>query len=664
MKLILIIARNKGMQTRLSSHFSSVLIGLALLVLFVMMGSSRAAELNGPTDSERTIVHLLDYLSKDYGSTVKNGKISNASEYAEQVEFAKAIEESARTSKTLKTAGLPGQALTKSIEELNVKILSKRPGEEVAALAIAIQKQAINLLGISQAPAKLPNLMQGQKLYADNCVSCHGVTGHGDGPAGKSLEPKPADFFNAERMNQLSAFQAFNTIHLGVAGTAMVAHSHLSTDDTWNLAFYILSLRHGPLLGEQPATEEMKSTAFLARIASLTESELSQSLGEEAFKKLRTTPIRIETTEGENRKTFAVARTHLASALSEYKTGNVEAAKNFAIRAYLEGIEVYEPELKANDSKSVPKIESAMAAVRGSIQSKEAAPSVERSIQAALETLQVYEPLLAPKALSPIVIGVSSASIVLREGFEAVFIIIALLGALAAMGMRSAAIYIHGGWIFALLLGFLCWPFSNELMKMSGASREMMEGTLSLVAVVVLIAVGFWLHQRSEAKRWQAFLKSQVQDVVQSNRRFALAVLSFIAVFREAIETVLFLRALTLESGTEATRSMAIGVILAIVATILIAFAMLRYSKRFPVAKLFSIAAGVMAFTAILLTGKGIHSLQEAGRLGITSIGEFRADFLGLYPSLETLVAQGAIVAIISILWLWTRSQSHEIVAQ
>lgn len=662
MKLILIIATSECMRTRILPHLPRALIGLILLSIFIPAGRASAEEAT-TTDSDRTIIHLLDYLSKDYGETVKDGKVVDAFEYAEQVEFSKTIEESAQKSKAIQAAGLTGQALLRSVDELQKKIANKHPGHEVSALAIAIQKQTISLLGISQAPSRWPDLARGQALYAENCASCHGVTGHGDGPAGEKLEPKPADFFNAARMNQLSAFQAFNTIHLGVSGTAMNPYTQISTDDTWNLAFYVLSFRHGALTSPGTLAEEMKSPAFLARIASQTEAELSKALGPETLSKIRTTPVLTAENTG-SRKSFAVARENLMRALENYQTGNVEQAKSRAIHAYLDGVEVHEPELRANDAKSVPKIEAAMAAVRGSIQAKKPPVDVEKNIREALATLDAFEPLLAPKTLSPAVIGISSASIVLREGFEAVFIIIALLGALSAMQMRGAAIYIHVGWILALALGFLCWPFSNELMKMSGASREMMEGVLSLVAVVVLLAVGFWLHQRSEAKRWQAFLKSQVEEVVQSNRRAALALLSFIAVFREAIETVLFLRALTLESGARATQAMAIGVVLAIAATLVIAVLMLKYSRRFPVSKLFSIAAAVMAFTAILLTGKGVHSLQEAGRLGITTIGEFRADFLGLYPSLESVVAQVAIIAVISILWLWTRRQSHEIVTQ
>lgn len=73
------------------------------------------------------------------------------------------------------------------------------------------------------------------------CISCHGTKGLGDGVADKGLNPAPTNFHEAE----LSPLQAYNVTKLRIEGTEMVAYDHLSENELWDVAFYVLSRAFG-----------------------------------------------------------------------------------------------------------------------------------------------------------------------------------------------------------------------------------------------------------------------------------------------------------------------------------------------------------------------------------------------------------------------------------
>jgi high-affinity iron transporter len=81
----------------------------------------------------------------------------------------------------------------------------------------------------------------------------------------------------------------------------------------------------------------------------------------------------------------------------------------------------------------------------------------------------------------------------------------------------------------------------------------------------------------------------------------------------------------------------------------LIAWAMLRLSARLPIAKFFAYSAALIAVLAVVLSGKGVAALQEAGMFGVTPLAGFpRSVMLGLYPTLETLLAQAAMIVLLA----------------
>ncbi len=76
-------------------------------------------------------------------------------------------------------------------------------------------------------------------LYAQQCASCHGAEGRGDGPAGWALDPKPTNFHDPGRQSRRSVQSLYATISQGVDGTAMAAFGSLPDADRWALAFHV-----------------------------------------------------------------------------------------------------------------------------------------------------------------------------------------------------------------------------------------------------------------------------------------------------------------------------------------------------------------------------------------------------------------------------------------
>lgn len=624
---------------------------LVAVLLFSMFSAQAAVSERSP----RFLVHLLDYLAKDYGGAVANGKVLSESEYHEQLEFA---ESALGTSKELAEIRSTSE-IEKKIASLSRLIKSKADAGQVAKLAREIQAQVIQVAHIEVAPTKWPSLERGKQIFAQNCVACHGMSGAGDGPAGKSLDPKPANFLD-DHMKEISPFQAFNTIRLGVPGTGMPAFHALSDKEAWDIAFYVVSLRHQNKKSADVVV--VKDSKHLSQVATSSDEKLAALFPEKGEKEraLLIASIRTHSDDDDSGgNSLSIAKAQLDEAASDYRKGDFDSSKTKALNAYLEGIEPVEPRLKASDPEAVTALELKMANVRSAIDKRESIESLSFKITEAKAQIGIAEKLLTSKEMSPWVAFMAAAAILLREGFEAVLVIIALLGVIRASGSRKAAMWVHGGWISASGLGAIAWIFSGWLMNVSGAQRETLEGATSLFAVVVLIVVGFWLHSQTEIGRWKAFIHGKVQKALDGKNLWALASISFIAVFREAFETVLFLRAIWLEGGQGAKVAMMAGVISSLTLVIGMAWAILRYSAKLPIRRLFEASAVVMAGLALILTGKGLHAFQETGTLSITnSPSSFHLTLFGVYPTWETLLAQIGILALVVMLWKFGKRPS------
>lgn len=626
---------------------------LSLLACIFLVAPAALAQTSDLKASPEIVVHLLDYLAKDYGGAVQNGKVVSESEYAEQVEFAGIVGKNARGVQQLNEANFE-----KGLGELEALIKAKGSADEVANLARKLQADAIRLAKIEVAPTEIADLALGKKLFQQNCTSCHGSDGHGDGPAGKGLDPVPADFHDAERIWTSAPYKFYNTIRLGVPGTGMAAYASLSDHEVWSLAYYLKAM---PYEGKTMAASSIEAVSA-TEVATMTDSEIAQRLGLKRDDSAAVLAlVRLKgPSSGAGGDPLGLAESLMQKSVDAAKSGDFEQAQTHALNAYLQGIEPIEPKMRANLPGFVEQIESMMASYRSSLSKKDDGAVLESKRLEIIAKLKDARTQFSETKMSPGVAFGAAFSIFLREGFEAVLIIVVLLSILRAMNQPQAVHWVHVGWISAVVVGVIGWFLSGALLAMSGLSRELMEGSISLLAVVVLVYVGFWLHRYTEMKKWRAFLESKLKHGLHAGSYFGLAVVSFLAVFREAFEVVLFLRAIWIDLDPSGQSIAGLGVLSSLALLLVLSYFAVKQSRKLPLGKLFQVCSWTMMVLAVVLAGKGTHALQEAGFVPVTSLPvPLRLDLLGLYPSYQTILLQLAVIALFAFLLLNDRKQAH-----
>ncbi|MGH8464600.1 MAG: FTR1 family iron permease, partial [Pseudomonas sp.] len=212
----------------------------------------------------------------------------------------------------------------------------------------------------------------------------------------------------------------------------------------------------------------------------------------------------------------------------------------------------------------------------------------------------------------------------------------------------------------ALVLGVVTWVVSAYLINISGAGRELTEGIAALLAACVLFYVGFWMHDKTHARQWQRFIRGSVQKALGRGTLWGLAGLSFIAVYREVFETVLFYQALWAQTDAAGQGMALAGMGAAAVALAIIAWLILHYSVRLPLRQFFAVTGVFMFILAVILAGNGVAALQEAGKLPISVIPFPRIEILGIYPNLQSLLAQAGLVAL-AVLLMWSSNARHAV---
>src|SRR5690606_30078709 len=139
---------------------------------------------------------------------------------------------------------------------------------------------------------------------------------------------------------------------------------------------------------------------------------------------------------------------------------------------------------------------------------------------------------------------VAAFTILLREGLEALLVVMAMIALLRKADRAEMLPWVHAGWSFALLAGGLTWMLATWVITISGAARELTEGFGSLLAAIVLVWVGIWMHGKSHADAWQQYVRQKLGGALGRNSGWFLLALAFVVVYREVFETILFFAAI------------------------------------------------------------------------------------------------------------------------
>ena len=606
-----------------------------LLLSFMLLSKPLMA------DSQQ-LLQLIDYVGVDYSGAVEDGRVVNTAEYAEMVDFVAGI--------TQQLGDLPEHSvkseLIEQVQSLTLWVRQKESPEKIRRLTAQIHNKIIIAYEIVVVPRKQPDLKKANQLYAEQCASCHGVEGFGDGPASVGMEPPPINFHDIDRYKQRTLYGLHSTITQGVSDTAMKAYDQLSDEDRWSLAFYVGSL------AVQVTDVDIKESPLL-NISKLTITTPEQAKdmygdnGAEVMAYLRHHPEVFY----DNKSNLTFAKQRLADVITVYKNNDRKKAYQYAVEAYLEGFELVEQNINAFDKPLRLEIEVAMTGLRNKIRAGESVDVIESEIALINKNLDIADELLNSKSLSGGAAFASAFFILLREGLEALLIVAALAAFLVRTKRQDGLRYIHLGWISALVLGVFTWWASVSIVNISGASREITEGVAAIVATIVLLYVGFWMHDKSSAAKWKKFIDDSMHKALTSGTLWTLTGLSFIAVYREAFETILFYQALWAQTN-EAGKTMGLsGFVTAVAVLVVLGWLIMRYSIRLPLRQFFAVTGGLMFVLAIIFAGKGISTLQEAGLIISSPVNFFRFDLLGIYPNLQGLLVQLGLIVIALILW-------------
>ncbi|MBM7636506.1 FTR1 family iron permease [Streptococcus saliviloxodontae] len=249
--------------------------------------------------------------------------------------------------------------------------------------------------------------------------------------------------------------------------------------------------------------------------------------------------------------------------------------------------------------------------------------------------------------------AIDAMVILLREGVEALLIVMALVEALRYSKQKHGIKWVYGG----ALVGVLASGVTAALLQMlfpavtSGTNREIIEGAVGLFAVAMLIGVGIWLHGKSNAKAWSDYLERQMNLAMSTGSFISMFALSLLSVFREGAETILFYVGILPKISSQ---NLIIGIFLAILLLVIIAVLFNRFSKVLPIHWLFRILTWTIYILAFKMLGVSINALQLTNIISNHILAWMPSiDSLGVYPSLETSLAQLSYVLLVLGLNTW-----------
>ena len=653
----------------------------------LVVGRDAAAQ-DGPA---KRLANIVWASVEEYGKGIDStGHLISQAEYQEAVSFlADARESAARLS------GDRADGARTGLDSLTA-LMGRRV--EPSALSPLV-RQIMESLGAEAAldlPTRPVDLAAGQRLFEARCVSCHGPRGMGDGPQAAEaarMGTPPAALGSAAAMRDRTPAMMFRILSVGVANTAMAGFgSMLTADERWDLVSYINTLRapgpiaegqglyvqrcaacHGPsggsngvmtsALSRLPAELSFgwaaeKSDAQIANVIrggsagtampgshDLSDDDIDRIVAYVRVLSLRETAVAplVAGAEGTPASISRHVLDVLEQSMAAARAGHRDDAADRAFDAYL-AFEPLETPARARDPGLVNSLERHFADFRGAVKGGDLRLA-DRSRNA------IEEGLPAIVALGEQSAGrwgafLQSLLIILREGFEAILVIGAIVAFLIKTGHRERLRSIWFGVLTGLGASLLTAVVLATLLRAIPASREIIEGVTMLVAVAVLFSVSYWLISRVEAAKWQQFIREKVSSALEGGGGKALAIVAFLAVYREGAETALFYQALFQETAGHGL-AIAIGLLVGGAALAVIFTLFHRYGVRIPLRPFFAVTSALLYYLAFVFMGKGIRELQEGNVLSITVLpGWPHVEAMGIFPTVETLLAQSLLVGL------------------
>lgn len=623
-----------------STHKQTLALSIPIVFLALIFQTSLVSVATGSEAAEskvKKIVMMLNISSKEYALGIQSGQVINSIEYEESLEFMQqAFERYSSIAGSLKNS-VGSAEIDSRFKDIAQKMKGKANPEDIRGAVGAIQSQLLKDFGIEMksAPTRAISLDNGKKIYTSYCMLCHGPDGKGDGPLASQLEPKPAVLADAGITGdaETAAYDNFEVINVGIANTAMRGWSDVLTeDDIWDVTYYIRTF----------SNENVKLPLIAAGISPAPGQ--GDSNGKQADQVIST------------------IRELLDKSFSAFKQNNLDDANETAFDAYL-AYEKIEGGLINKRKELGLRLESSFSRLRGEIKRGASVSLVEKILNEIQTDLSQAQEVLN-KEIGATGLFIQSLSIIVREGFEAILIIAALIAFLVKSRNEDKLKTIYLGSIIGIAGSFLTAYVVHEILNLSTASQELMEAVIMLIAVVLLFSVSYWLVSKIEAQKWQQYITSKMRSAVSSGNVFTLGAVAFLSVYREGFETVLFYKALYTYAGNS-TAGIVPGFIVGCLCLAVIYYLTNRLGLRIPVRWFFIFTSIFLYYMAFTFMGKGLHELQVAGMIPLSSVDFIpQVTWLGVYPTLETFIGQSVLIAAYVLALIYTFGIKSELTSK
>lgn len=339
----------------------------------------------------------------------------------------------------------------------------------------------------------------------------------------------------------------------------------------------------------------------------------------------------------------------MREAVALHRAGQREQAVSTVQDTYFDVFEAsgLEGRIGARDAAFMAQLEGHFSKVAGLVKTGAPTEAMEAALAAMAADFDRAVTMLAKAADSPWALFVYALTIILREGFEAILIVTAILAYLTKTGNQDKRRVIHNSVAVALVASLATAVLLKGVFDASAAGQEVLEGATMLLAAVVLFSMSWWLISKAEAQRWMAYIRGKVDASLGSGSLGALWLASFLAVYREGAETVLFFQALTASNdGAAGTTAIVAGLAVGCVGLVGI-YAVLRAGALRLAIRPFFLATGALLYAmAFVFAGKGMMELIE-GRLVEPTLVSWLPEIpvLGVFPYWQTFAPQGTLIA-------------------
>ena len=348
-------------------------------------------------------------------------------------------------------------------------------------------------------------------------------------------------------------------------------------------------------------------------------------------------------------------RAAIDAAAAEAKAGEGQDAVARVQDAYFDLFEAsgMENRIGARDSGFKTTLESHFSKIAAMIAAGRPAAELSTAREAMAQDLERAATLLGGGGESPVAMFIYAMMIILREGVEAMLIVAAIIAYLAKTGHSSKIGVIRNSVLVALGASVVTAVAVKLVFNASAASQEVLEGATMLLAAVVLFSMSYWLVSKAEAEQWMAYIHDKVGDSLTQGSLKALWFASFLAVYREGAETVLFYQALLTGADAQASFAVAAGFGAGCVGLGAIYLAMRYGAMKLALRPFFMITGGLLYLMAFVFAGKGVMELVE-GKIIQPQLVPWLPEFtpLGIFPYWQTAIPQLALVAAAIFAWM------------